>query len=71
MYVLTWAGEYIDLCSESFGSDFSNCRGGCCFLCVSYVLVILLGLVVIWADDSLHIERHLAVKAGTNRAVLV
>jgi hypothetical protein len=45
--------------------------GGCCFLCVSYVLVILLGLVVIWADDFLRIERHLAVEAGTNRAVLV
>jgi hypothetical protein len=33
--------------------------------------VIFLGLVVIWADDFLRIERHLAVKAGTNRAVLI
>ncbi len=47
MHILTWAGEYIGLCSESFGSDFSNCRGGAFFLCVADVLVIFLGLVVI------------------------
>jgi hypothetical protein len=32
-------------------------------------LAIFLGLVVIWADGILRIERHLAVNAGTNRAV--
>jgi hypothetical protein len=30
-----------------------------------------LGLVAIGADDILRIERHLAVKARTNRAVLI
>ena len=40
LYVLTWAGEYIDFCSESFGSDISYYRGGCCFLCVADVLLI-------------------------------
>jgi hypothetical protein len=50
---------------------FFNYRGGAVFFVFSDVLVIILGLVVIWADDILRIERHLAVKAGTNRAVLV
>jgi hypothetical protein len=70
MHILTRAGEYSDLCFESFGSDIFLIRGGCCFLFVSEVLAIFLGLVVIWADDILRIERHLAVKAETNRAVL-
>ncbi len=35
------------------------------------VLVIFLGLIVTWADDILRIECHLAVKAKTNRAVLI
>jgi len=33
------------------------------------VLAIFLGLIVIWADDILRIECHLAVETGTNRAV--
>jgi hypothetical protein len=35
------------------------------------VLAIFPGLIVIWADDILRIESHLAVKAETNRAVLI
>ena len=35
------------------------------------VLAIFLGLIVIWADDIMRIEYHLAVKAETNRAVLI
>jgi hypothetical protein len=35
------------------------------------VLAIFLGLNVIWADDILRIECRLAVKAETNRAVLI
>ncbi len=35
------------------------------------VLAISLGLIVIWADDILRIECHLAVKAETNLAVLI
>ena len=35
------------------------------------VLAIFLGLIVIWADDILCIECRLAVKAETNRAVLI
>jgi len=35
------------------------------------VLAIFLGLIVIWADDILCIECHLAVKAETNRAILI
>ena len=46
--------------------------GGCCFfLRVVDVLAIFLGLIVIWADDILRIECHLAVKAEINRAVLI
>jgi hypothetical protein len=46
--------------------------GGCCiFLCVVDVLANFLGLIVIWADDILRIECHLAVKGETNRAVLI
>jgi hypothetical protein len=41
------------------------------FLRVSDVLEIFLGLFVIWADDILRIERHLAVKAETNQVVLI
>jgi hypothetical protein len=35
------------------------------------VLAIFLGLIVIRADDIFRIECHLAVKAETNRAVLI
>ena len=35
------------------------------------VLATFLGLIVIWADDILCIECRLAVKAETNRAVLI
>ncbi len=35
------------------------------------VLAIFLGVIVIWADDILCIECHLAVKAETNRAILI
>ncbi len=35
------------------------------------VLATFLGLIVIWADDILRIECHLAVNAKTNRAVLI
>ncbi len=45
--------------------------GGCCFFRVVDVLAIFLGLNVIWADDILRIECRLAVKAETNRAVLI
>ena len=41
------------------------------FLRIVDVLAIFLGLIVIWADDILRIECHLAVKAETNRAVLI
>ncbi len=71
MYVLTWAGEYIDFCSESFGPDIFIIGGCCFFLRVMDVLAIFLGLIVIRADDILRIECHLAVKAETNRAVLI
>ncbi len=54
-----------------FGSEFSNYREGAVFLRVSDVLEIFLGLFVIWADDALRIERHLAVKADTNQVVLI
>ena len=47
MHILTRAGEYSDLCSESFGSDISYYRGGAVFLRVAVVLLIFLGLVVI------------------------
>ena len=71
MHVLTWAGEYIDLCSESFGSEIFYLQGGGVFLRIVDVLATFLGLIVIWADDILHIECHLAVNAKTNRAVLI
>jgi hypothetical protein len=72
MYVLIWAGEYIDFCSESLVPTFSNYRGVLFFfLRVVDVLAIFLVLIVIWADDILRIECHLAVKAETNRAVLI
>ncbi len=35
------------------------------------VLAIFLGLIVIGADDILCIECHVAVKAETNRAILI
>ena len=35
------------------------------------VLATFLGLIVIWADDILRIECHLAVNVKTNRAVLI
>jgi hypothetical protein len=35
------------------------------------VLASFLGLIIIWADDILRIEYHLAVKAETNRAVVI
>ena len=44
---------------------FSNYRGVLFFLRVVDVLAIFLGLIVIWADDILLIECHLAVKFGT------
>ena len=50
---------------------FCNYRGVLFFLRVVDVLAIFLGLIVIWADDILRIECHLAVKAETNRAVLI
>ncbi len=71
MHVLTWAGEYIDLCSESFGFEIFIYRGGGVFLRIVDVLATSLGLLVIWADDILRIECHLAVNAKTNQAVLI
>jgi hypothetical protein len=46
-------------------------RGVVFFLRIVDVLATFLGLIVIWADDILRIECHLAVNAKTNRAVLI
>ena len=49
---------------------FFNYRG-VLFSLVLWMFWQFLGLIVIWADDILRIECHLAVKAETNRAVLI
>jgi hypothetical protein len=50
---------------------FFNYRGVLFFFFVLWMFWQFLGLIVIWADDILRIECHLAVKAETNRAVLI